>query len=260
MSQEINLLNPELRPRRDWLAFRPVAALALLVLVLLFAAWAWASWQLRAVTAARVAGEAGLLAAQQSLQAAQGALARHVPSAQLTAEAERLGADIARRNFVLQRARETVVEGNAGLADVMRGFSRQIMEGVWLTGFASNGGGLDIRGRLLDPGLLPAYIRRLNDEPAFRGRRFATLDMRDGALAEGTDGGAPAPANTAGGGASLLAMVGATAPDGGATQAPAAASATGSPAAATAASPPASIAFTEFALRARAVPANGGKE
>jgi hypothetical protein len=35
-----------------------------------------------------------------------------------------------------------------------------------------------MRGRLLDPALLPAYIRRLNGEPAFRGRHFAALDMQ----------------------------------------------------------------------------------
>jgi hypothetical protein len=36
---------------------------------------------------------------------------------------------------------------------------------------------MEIRGRTLDPALLPEYIRRLNAEPAFRGHRFAALSV-----------------------------------------------------------------------------------
>lgn len=223
MSQEINLFNPALRPKTDWLAFRPVAALTLALVALVVVAWAWVAWQTQAATQERIAGEARLRAAQQSLSEAQATLAGHRPSPQLAAEIDRLTTDLARRHHVLQRVRETVVDGNGGLSDVMRGFSRQIMEGVWLTGFSSDGKGIDIRGRLLDPGLLPAYIRRLNNEPAFRGRRFATLDMQDGKAAAATNGAAPAAA-------SMPAEEGALPP------------------------------FIEFALRARAVPANGSKE
>jgi hypothetical protein len=46
-----------------------------------------------------------------------------------------------------------------------------------LLGFGFADKDIDIRGRLTDPALLPTYISRLNDEPAFAGRRFAALDM-----------------------------------------------------------------------------------
>jgi hypothetical protein len=47
-----------------------------------------------------------------------------------------------------------------------------------LVGFGFSGKEIEIRGRLLDPALLPTYINRLNDEPAFAGRRFSALDMK----------------------------------------------------------------------------------
>ncbi|MDE2584906.1 MAG: hypothetical protein KGN39_05860, partial [Betaproteobacteria bacterium] len=51
---------------------------------------------------------------------------------------------------------------------------------LWLTGFEIGPGGLEmeIRGRMVNQSLLPRYIQRLDNEPRFRGRRFAALEMR----------------------------------------------------------------------------------
>ncbi len=222
MSQEINLLNPALRPKTDWLAFRPVAAAAAAVLLLVVAGYAYAAY--RAGETARERGSvAGRLSTlQQELQGLQAALAERKPNPALAQEIGRLSAEIAQRRQVLKLAQETAVGGEAP-AELMRGFSRQITEGVWLTGFAVAAAGIDIRGRLLDPALLPAYIRRLNGEPAFRGRRFAALDLQAGVVL---------PPAAVGG------------------------QSTAAPPAAAAAAP-----FTEFVLRASmAPPAAGSKE
>ena len=126
---------------------------------------------------------AALAVKQKELLALQSVLANRKPNPALAVESERLGNLLEQRKSILQLAQETTEGAKAGGADVMRGFSRQIVEGVWLTGFAVSTAGIDIRGRLLDPSLLPVYIRRLNAEPAFRGRRFAALDMQ-GSLPE----------------------------------------------------------------------------
>ena len=47
-----------------------------------------------------------------------------------------------------------------------------------------------VAGRALSAELVPAYIRRLNAEPAFQGRSFASLTIEQGAAA-------PAPAGQA---------------------------------------------------------------
>jgi hypothetical protein len=67
-----------------------------------------------------------------------------------------------------------------GYAEYMRAFSRQIVQGVWLTGFQIRGAGHDIalQGRALQPDLVPAYISRLRNEPVLQGRSFAALEMQ----------------------------------------------------------------------------------
>ena len=60
---------------------------------------------------------------------------------------------------------------------MFQGFARQSVNGVWLVGFNLAQSGIEIRGRLLDPALLPVYIGRLNADSAFTGRRFAALEM-----------------------------------------------------------------------------------
>jgi hypothetical protein len=73
-------------------------------------------------------------------------------------------------------AQGDVAQGNA-YSGLLQGFSRQMVDGVWLLGFGFAEKEIEMRGRLIDPALLPAYINKLNDEPAFAGRRFAALEM-----------------------------------------------------------------------------------
>jgi len=177
MSQEINLVNPALLPKRDLLTFRFVAPAAALALVLVAALHLHARFaaadgeRLRSESASRLA------ALQQELKGLQERLAARRQDPALEKEVERMRGVVAQRQEVLRLA--TGLAGDGGdAADIMRGFARQRIDGVWLTGFAIGAAGVDIRGRLLDPAMLPAYIRRLNGEPAFRGRQFAALDMQ----------------------------------------------------------------------------------
>lgn len=178
MSQQINLINLDLRPRRDWLRFRIVAPAALACLLAVTAAALLERAEQRSLTAreAAVAGE--LKAAQERLQTLTRTLAERTADPALAAEAERLAAAVQVRQEALQ-----VIEGGdqgrgTAFVEALRGFSRQTMDGVWLTGFAVAGQDMEIRGRMLDSSLLPNYIRRLNAEAAFRGRRFDALDMQ----------------------------------------------------------------------------------
>lgn len=75
-----------------------------------------------------------------------------------------------------------------GYAEYMRAFSRQIVQGVWLTGFQIRGAGHDIalQGRAVQADLVPVYISRLRNEPVLQGRSFAALEMQASA-AEGSN-------------------------------------------------------------------------
>ena len=77
-----------------------------------------------------------------------------------------------------------ILEGGAignrkGFAAYLQAFSRQAIDGLWLTGFTVGGAGdVAIHGRVVNPELVPAYIQRLNNESALKGREFSVLELR----------------------------------------------------------------------------------
>lgn len=58
--------------------------------------------------------------------------------------------------------------------------ARQAQSALWLTGFSVSADGrqIELAGRMLNAAALPAYLRSLNDEPLFRGRPFAQLEIK----------------------------------------------------------------------------------
>lgn len=179
MSQQINLILPGLRPRFDWLALPLVAAIAVagIVCVVLLA-------QFQAYRHARLGSEAAaingkLLNLQQQVQALGQAVGARKPNAALPEEIRLLRSGVEQRREVLEFVgRRQGGGGPVGFSPMLAGLSRQTLDGVWLVGFSLAPAAIEMRGRLLDPALLPRYIGRLNDDPAFAGRRFAALEMK----------------------------------------------------------------------------------
>lgn len=177
MSQQINLLLPELRPRFDWLGLPVVAAAALVALLLIVALSSFGTLRMENLKAreAELAGQLQL--AQQQIQSFTQSLAARKGDAGLPSDIEATRLTVTQRQEVMTVISQGEAGASSGFSRLLAGFSRQAMEGVWLVGFVFSGKEIEIRGRLSDPALLPKYISRLNDEPAFAGRRFATLDM-----------------------------------------------------------------------------------
>lgn len=178
MSQQINLLLPELRPRFDWLALPLVAGAAVAGLVLVVGIAQFQSFRATrlASTASSINGQ--VLNLQQQVQTLGQAVAARKPNPALHDEIAALRAGVDQRREVLAYVGRGSGETAPGFSAMLQGFARQDIEGVWLVGFGLSHGGLEIRGRLLDPALLPRYIARLNDDPAFAGRHFAALEMK----------------------------------------------------------------------------------
>lgn len=179
MSQYINLLGPAFRKQRQGLTLaRALMALGLTVLVML---------GLQAHDQQQLSGLREELSSAQRLVKAQGVHtdrlkgegAAKTGSSGLDVEVQRLEGD-------LKSIRESmaVLEGGAlgnrnGFARYLQAFSRQAIDGLWLTGFTVAGSGdVAINGRVLRPELVPAYIQKLNNEPALQGRAFSTLELR----------------------------------------------------------------------------------
>lgn len=176
--QYINLLTPAFRKPRVQLSLARSLAFAVIAALLMSL--------LMAHDQTRVNGLREELASAQSLLKAQGVYTSRLKGESGQKAASVLDAEIQRLEATLKTARDSmnVLEGGAlgnrdGFARYMQAFARQSLDGLWLTGFTVAGGGdVAIEGRVLRPELVPAYIQRLNGEPALKGRAFAALDLR----------------------------------------------------------------------------------
>jgi hypothetical protein len=179
MSAQINLYHPRFLKQRDLLTFGNLAlATAALYAVLgLGAGWAWQSAATRKDAVA--VAEAQLKSANEQVEAATKAAAVRKPSPQVLAELENAEAMLRRRGEIARLLESGAIGSTGGFAEYLRGFARQVPEGLWLTGFTIGAGGndMEIRGSMLNPALLPEYIRRLGAEKSFQGRSFAALTM-----------------------------------------------------------------------------------
>lgn len=178
MSQQINLLLPALRPRFDWLALPVVMGAALVGLALISLLAVLGITRAANLKASEAEIKSQLAAVQQQVQVLGQSVAGRQGDAALDRQIASARLALTQRQEVLAVIAQGDVTQGSAYSGLLQGFSRQTVDGVWLVGFGFAGKEIEIRGRLLDPGLLPAYINRLNNEPTFAGRRFAALDMK----------------------------------------------------------------------------------
>lgn len=178
MSQQINLLLPELRPRFDWLALPVVAAAGAAGLLLIALLASAGVMRVNALKENETALRAQLAVVQQQVQTLGQRLGARQGDTTLDQQLAAARLAVAQRQDVLNVVAQGDLPSSHAYSGLFEGFSRQVVEGAWLTGFVFAQKNIEIRGRLTDPALLPVYIGRLNAEPAFAGRRFAALDMK----------------------------------------------------------------------------------
>jgi len=175
MSQQINLCNPLFLRKEKYFSARTMLQSLGLIALGMAVLYAYALVQTREL--GRIAADYGRQLATQREQFVK--LGGQGHSKLLEAEVARLEAD--------QRARRAVLEvmqggsfGNAdGFSRYFAAFGRHAMRGVWLTGFSvgDSGNELKIRGRVLYPDLVPAYLKALNVEDVMRGRLVTELKL-----------------------------------------------------------------------------------
>lgn len=183
MSQQINLFNPVfLKQKKHFSAVTMVQGLAVIlggaVLVALYA-----RLTLHEVDAQAVASTAQLAQTRAQLAKVSADYAPRQKDKSLEQQLEQLTVQVEAQRQALKTVERQDFGNARGYAEYMQAFSRQIIDGVWLTGFSITGAGTDIevRGRSLKAELVPAYIGRLRAEPAMQGKSFANFSMNLGA-------------------------------------------------------------------------------
>jgi MSHA biogenesis protein MshI len=138
----------------------------------------------------RVAAQAE--ASEQALLVVQGKAPKGAPKPPMLAELESLRT-LEKRNRSMHDAISRFNDmGGGQYSEYMQALSRQAGGQLWITDLVvyANGQDIELSGRMMNPASLPDYLKRLEAEPRFNGKRFAKLEIT--ALDADTATGAPA--------------------------------------------------------------------
>jgi hypothetical protein len=180
VSQQINLFNPIfLKQKKLFSAVTMAQALGLIVLgsaVLI----AYSHYQSSSLNIQAAASTTQLALAQTQLAKVNAEFGPRQKTKQIEDDIQKTETEMKSLQQVFDILQKGEFGNTKGYAEYLRAFSRQILGGVWLTGFSIYGAGSEIglQGRALQPELVPAYISRLKREPVMRGKSFATLEMQ----------------------------------------------------------------------------------
>ena len=180
MSQQINLFNPIFLTQKKY--FSAVAmgqGLGLILLVVMFFL-AYSRYQFSSLQAQenQTVTQAGVVDGQ--LSKAKRENLPHAKNATLENSVATMDAEIQSLQQAFDILKKGDIGDTGGYAVFLRAFSRQIVDGVWLTGFNIVGAGneMALQGRALRPELVAAYIGRLKNEAILQGKNFSSLDIR----------------------------------------------------------------------------------
>ncbi len=193
MSQQINLYNPLFLRQEKYFSVRTMLQSLGLIALGLLALYSYALVQTRELE--RVAGDYSRQLGAQREQLLK--LGGHGSSKLLLEEVARLETALAARRGMLDALQGGELGNTDGFSRYFAAFGRRPMRGVWLTGFSvgESGNEFRIRGRVLYPDLVPAYLKALNNEEVMRGRQVVELKLaaRDESAARGVQA-SPGPA------------------------------------------------------------------
>jgi len=180
MSQQINLLNPELRPKADLLTLNNLALLASLVLVVVMLAGAWGQQKLSAAREWVSTQERQLKEAQAQLGQLVAMQASRRPSAALEQQLAQTRQLLTDKQEVLRILESGVIGSAEGFSPFMEALARSVPEGLWLTGFDVLSGNqqLRIEGRMNAESLLPRFVQQMNLHPRLQGKGLSALQIQ----------------------------------------------------------------------------------
>lgn len=179
MSQQINLFNPVFLKQEKYFSALTMAQALGLILAGSIAFYGFAAYRTNLLSRQAVEMGNRLAIEEARFASASAKLGPRQKSKQVESEVTIAENQLRSRREVMEILQSGKLGNTEGFSDYMRAFSRQIVNGLWLTGFTveANGSGMAITGRTLQPELVPAYIRRLSQESIMQGKAFAVLEM-----------------------------------------------------------------------------------
>ena len=180
MSQQINLINTALIKQKNYLTPATIGLAYLGMCACMVGWYVFSMQQVTTLTVQRDKATTELTQLQASLTQATAARAPRASNPVLIEMLKKLEDQQQMQAKVLNIVEQSKAKSGAGLADTMRGFAKQALEGVWLTGFSvdTQGHAMTLRGRSARADLLPIYIDQLGQAAVFTGQSFGGLQIK----------------------------------------------------------------------------------
>ena len=179
MSQQVNLFNPCFSRQRKSFSAQAMAQGLGIVLLCVVLFYVYAQYQVKKMEQLAMATAHRLNVEQSHLVGATAEFSPKTKSKKLEEEISQLEVQARNRQKILAILQSGELSNTAGFSAYFKSFSRQVIDGLWLTGFTIHGAGqqMTINGRATNPELVPAYIKRLNQEQPMQGKSFSAMEI-----------------------------------------------------------------------------------
>lgn len=190
MSQQINLYNPMFMKQRKYLSLLTMVQSLGMIALGSLCFYGYAAYQLQQLEKQSQESLAMYSAGQARLAQLTVEFSPQQANQQLQDEVQLLEKKLADQAELIATLKSDSFGNVKGYSEYMRAFSRQAVQGLWLTGFKVTGDAahIGLSGGALTPALLPAYIQRLGREPVMQGKNFSALVMQQAKAEPGKDG------------------------------------------------------------------------
>lgn len=180
MSQQINLFNPIFRKQKKYLSTVTIAQSLGLILFGGLLLSGYATYRSASLASDASIVDNQLKMAQSQLSRIDANYAPRQKNATLDEDIKKADAQLKSLQAVADILQKGELGNTKGYSTYLRAFARQIVDGLWLTGFNIYGAGNEIglRGRALRPEMVPVYINRLKTESVMQGKSFSALQMQ----------------------------------------------------------------------------------
>lgn len=180
MSQQINLCNPVFMKRRKSFSLPTMLQALGLIVVGSLICYEYAAYQIGQLNNQSEESIKRYNAEQARLARIAAEFSPQQANRLLLDEVQRLEKQVAEHSEAIEILKSGVIGNTTGYSEYMRAFSRQVVPGLWLTGFKVTGDAkqISLSGGVVNPELLPVFIQRLGKESIMQGKTFSTLQMQ----------------------------------------------------------------------------------
>lgn len=180
MSQQINLFNPVFLKQHKLFSLLTMLQGLGLILAGSMLFYAYARYQVAELDKQSEQSTRRFNAEQARLTGYSAEFSPQQANQRLQDELQQLEKKVAETHNLVEVLRSGAVGNTTGYSEYMRAFARQVVPGLWLTGFTVTGDAaqISLNGGVLDPKLVPVYIQKLGREDIMQGKSFATLQIR----------------------------------------------------------------------------------